>query len=386
MTAIAGTAVLVGLLSNTHWDYATDAGPPIDALIHGRLGDFFAARPAMGPFSLIFRAPFAAISLITGGGGPGDDYLWAYRFGVMPVIVAAGLVGLLLVREMERRGRPWQQRLVLAALFTINPVALRAVHFGHPEEILGGTLVVVAVLAALRERTVLVGVLLGLALATKQWALLAVVPTALALGWARLRKPLAVIGGLATLVLVPMVAAGAGTLIKTNTTLLFDIRNQFVLPASIWWPFTHDLAASTDTGKNQIPEWLGLAAHPLILVVGVALPLILARRVRQAPAERIFPLLALIFLLRCMLDPVDSSWYHVPFFMSLVAADALSGKVMPTLAATFFLQLMLVLRTSPAALCAVYLAWTIPFVVYLFLRASGNRLEAPALAVRALDH
>src|SRR5260370_22502783 len=51
---------------------------------------------------------------------------------------------------------------------------------GHREEILGGALAVAAVLLAVRGRTLLGALALGLALATKQWALLAVLPFLLA--------------------------------------------------------------------------------------------------------------------------------------------------------------------------------------------------------------
>src|SRR2546421_338648 len=80
--------------------------------------------------------------------------------------------GLVLAREMERRGRSWWIRLVVAGLCVVNPVTFKALWWGHPEEVLGAALCVGAVLAAGRGRTGTGGLLLGLAIATKQWALL----------------------------------------------------------------------------------------------------------------------------------------------------------------------------------------------------------------------
>jgi len=250
VSGIVGAAVVLGLMSNTDWDYPADAGPVIDDLIHLRLDAFAHARPVMGPLSLVFRAPFAALSLITGHGGPPDAYFNAYRFGVMPCVVVAGIFGMVLARLMRDQGRPPLARAAVIVLCTVNPVALRAIHFGHPEEILGATLATAAVVAALYKRSMAAGVLLALALLTKQWALLAALPVALALGWNRLRRPLVVTAGIVAVAAVPLLLGDAGSLITSNTKSLFDIRSQFVLPASIWWPFTHDLAVSDDSAKH----------------------------------------------------------------------------------------------------------------------------------------
>jgi hypothetical protein len=52
---------------------------------------------------------------------------------------------------------------------------------GHPEELLGAVLCIAAVLVAMRGRAVWAGVLLGLAIANKEWGLVAVGPVLLAL-------------------------------------------------------------------------------------------------------------------------------------------------------------------------------------------------------------
>ena len=40
-------------------------------------------------------------------------------------------------------------------------------------------------------------------------------------------------------------------------------------------------------------------------------------------------LLALLFLLRCLLDPVDNAYYHVPFLLSLMAWEGLVRRGLP---------------------------------------------------------
>jgi hypothetical protein len=95
VAALMATAAYLAWQSSSYWsgDYPVEAGPAIDSLIHGRLGDFLAERPLMGPLSLVLRAPFAALSLITGGGGKIDQYDAAYRLGVFPCALFGGAIG-----------------------------------------------------------------------------------------------------------------------------------------------------------------------------------------------------------------------------------------------------------------------------------------------------
>ena len=81
-------------------------------------------------------------------------------------------------RSASRRhaGACWSSSSLLG-----NPLTLKALEVGHPEELLGAALCVGAVLAALWQRPWLAAVLLGLALANKAWAVLAIGPVLLAL-------------------------------------------------------------------------------------------------------------------------------------------------------------------------------------------------------------
>ena len=58
---LAVVLVVSGLTSYLSWtatyDYSDDAGPPIDALIHGRIHEFLTAHAVMGPLSMIVLLP-----------------------------------------------------------------------------------------------------------------------------------------------------------------------------------------------------------------------------------------------------------------------------------------------------------------------------------------
>ena len=49
---------------------------------------------------------------------------------------------------------------------------------------------------------------------------------------------------------------------------------------------------------------------------------------RRTPDDAL-GLLALLFLLRCLLDPVDNAYYHVPFLLSLTAWEGLVRRGPP---------------------------------------------------------
>jgi hypothetical protein len=84
-------------------------------------------------------------------------------------------------------------------------------------------------------------------------------------------------------------------------------------------------------------------------------------------------LLALVMLMRCFLDPVNNGYYHVPFLLALIAADALAGYITPTIVAVIALEVTsrLAKHGDLALLCGVYLAWVLPFAVYLAGRTYG---------------
>jgi hypothetical protein len=365
--------------SNTEWDYPLDAGPPIDALAHGRIHEFLAARPIMGPFSIVLRAPFAAIAQLVGAGGSAHYYLDDYRFGVFPCLMAAGLFGIYVARAMGQDGRRKLAQAAVVVLAIVNPVTLRAVHFGHPEEVLGAALLAASAVAAVRGRPWIAAILVALAVANKQWAIIGlpavVLILVLSVGRERLKGPALALVGVGALLTVPLLIVDAGSLVKVFRGMA-DLRGSYVFPGDIWYPFAPDLsaqrAAHSMIGLKQMPDWLGLIARPLIVTMGLALPLLFARRVAADPQGRGLALLALVMLLRCALDPADNGYYHVPFFLALLAADGLSGgRFYATAAAFVVLQLPTTVQPSSEDLNAFYISWSIPFAIYLAGRAYG---------------
>ncbi|HWM12149.1 MAG TPA: glycosyltransferase 87 family protein [Solirubrobacteraceae bacterium] len=357
----AGASMEAGL------DYFSDASAAIDAIVRRDLDDFFANQPLMGGFSLLLRAPFVAAvfhsSLET-----------VYFAGALPCLLATVVLGLALARVAAERGQPALVQGLVAGLATINPITFRALHWGHPEELLGAALCVGAVLAALRERELLAGVLLGLAIATKQWALIAVLPVLLAAPARRLPL-LAIAGGLVALFYLPALVADSARFGEAGQAVAGqDGAGASTTPWSLWWPIA-EIGDSPLGERYMAPGWVGTLSHPLIVLLPIPLAALLWRRRDRRPDDALL-LLALLFLLRCLLDNWNNDYYHAPFFVSLLAWETLRRPGVPYLSLivaillglSFWPEQTRVFADSLDAaplLFAVYVAWAVPLALLL---------------------
>ena len=113
--------------------------------------------PAYGG-SLIMRAPFALAADAFGGGE-----VAVFRAVAVPCLLAGAALAVVLAASLLARGAGRGTVAIVVGLCAANPITLRALDIGHPEELLGAVLCAGAVLAALRGRSTLAGVLLGLA-------------------------------------------------------------------------------------------------------------------------------------------------------------------------------------------------------------------------------
>jgi hypothetical protein len=156
--------------------------------------------------------------------------------------------------------------------------------------------------------------------------------------------------------------------------------NEIFQPWQVWWFLgsTGEVIRGADgvvkEGYRAAPGWLSPISHPLI--VAVALPLsLLAWRRRSDPLL----LLALLFLLRCVLDPWNTAYYALPAIIVLVAWEAWRTERPPVFAlaltmATWATWQWVVPAASADVEALVYLGWSLPLVGLL-----AWRLYAPAL-------
>jgi hypothetical protein len=389
LVALAGSVAMAFSVANAG-DYPNQVGPAVRALAEGRLGDFFQLQPVYGAFSALVRAPLAAIALHFDGGE-----LLIYRLGALACLLPLVALGVLLARWTAERGQPAPVCVAACAFAVVNPATFAAVENGHPEEVLAGALVIGTALAAIRGRCVWTGLLLGLALTTKQWTALAVLPLLVVSGRGRRARVGVAAAAVAAALTLPLVLASPETF--GSNARATQGTTSYVSRFSVWWPLSSARTETVSLGnetrsvvRRKLPRSITGTGRPLAVILSIGLLYLYVRRSSPNTPEDVLALLALIFLLRCILDPLNNSYYHVAFLLSLLGWEGLRRSGLPVLTllsgaalwATFHDPLL-----GHAVLDnGFYLSWTASLVVWLALSIytprARNALRKP-LGARA---
>jgi hypothetical protein len=385
--AVLGSAAIawLGLYGFAWNDYEVEAKPAFDALVGGHLASFLSLAPVYGG-SLVERAPFALLPGLWGGGP-----LAVYRMVAVPCLAGGVALGVWLVARMRAEGHSTLARGVALGLCVANPLTLRALELGHPEELLGASLCVLAVLMAGTRRPLAAGLLLGLAIANKEWAVLAAGPVVLALPPGLRLRGVATATAVAGAVLAPLVLGGSGGFVS-STRAIASAPATIFQPWQIWWflghhgPLVHGLFGAPKPGYRVGPAWTGRVSHPLIVLVGALAAIALwrprARAAAQLPERDALLALALVMLLRCVLDTWDTGYYLLPFLMALLAWEVTQPSSRPPLLAlgTTVLAWLsfewLPGHGSADVQSAFFLAWSLPLAAGLGLSLYSRRRHA----------
>jgi hypothetical protein len=408
--ACTATMAWLGLYGFAWNDYEVEARGAFEALVHGQLTNFLRLTPAYGG-SLVLRAPFALLTDLWGGGE-----LAVYRMVALPCLVSAAVLGVWLMAAMRSHRQtlpgasaaehPALARGVALGLCVANPLTLRALELGHPEELLGASLCVAAVLLAGADRPVWAGLLLGAAVANKEWALPAIGPVLLALP-SRRGICLLVGTGVAGALLAPPALVRSGDFLAATRSTAAPSSGIFQ-PWQVWWfigrhgPVVRGLSGQIKPGYRTAPGWVGEVSHPLIVAVALPLSALLwlcrrgaavrTRNALQGGSRRDSPdhgalrspsagrrrneallLLALLMLLRCMLDIWDNVYYLLPFVLALTAWECLGDRGLPVLALAstalaWITFQWLPAHASPDLQSVFFLLWTVPLAAGLTVK------------------
>ena len=388
---------LVTLRAPGFGDYPTDAGPALGAIAHGHFGAFFSHQPAMGAVSLWVRAPFVILAAALH-----DSPLGVYRFGDLPCVLSVALAAAWMAQIAGRRGTSRIGQVLIVAVCLFNPLIDDALYFGHPEELLTASFAVGALLAAGQRRLVLAAVLAGLAVATKQWALLIVCPALLVLERERIRAALLMLAVAAGTTL-PLVI---GNFTAFRYTLNYIATAQGVTTNMSWlYPFSpakvvrlsYIFGGARNVNAHTVLAIVAELDHPLIIWLGVAIPfLVWLFRGRELSVEAMLLAVALVFVLRCALDPETEPYYHLALLFTLVALDATAGRRIPLAGLAGAAGAFTVLDRFPSyfsvqAVNLIYIATTL-IAAALLVRAlrgatpatatpgAGLELELPAVS------
>ena len=331
--ATAALLVLACLMGRDLSDWTFEARPAANALLAGHFAQFLHLAPIYGA-SLLLRAPFMALTKLWHGGA-----MAVYRLSAIPCMVALGALAAWLGMRMRARGRSRFACAVVVVLCAANPLARNALRYGHPEELLSAVLCVVAVLCALRGRAVWAAVLLGVAIADKQWAFIALGPMLVALPRHRLRAT-AITGAVAAALMAPFLL-GATSGFTGQAAAAGLQRTSLFFPFQIWWFFGSHVHNSALPGHplemfRVPPAWLGGLGHTLPILIMPPLTLLYARvrRGLRPWDTEVLLLLALLLALRCALDPWDNSYYSLGWMLAIIAWEALSRERPPVLSLT----------------------------------------------------
>jgi len=371
LLAFACAAALLALGSrHVFWaDYFVEAWPAYFHLRVDGVDAFLRLMPAYSGFVSLIGAPTALL-------GAGMD--WTFRLNAIPGVLA--LIGLAAALHARERAHA----LLAIVLVAGSPVAYLALDAGHPEDLLAAAAATAGVIAAVRTKATLAAVLLTIAVLAKQTAVLALLPAALALPKRKLR-----------VLVVPVIAAlavyGGLQLLRPGGAHTGIAAGSFFHPWQIWWPLgvPADAAwAAAGHGDITSPAWLAPIPHPLI--VALALPISLAwwwRAGHDRPREDALAVFALLALERCLLDPWNLGYYHLPLVLALVAWETEKRRppviALATTAAIWLTFRTFEVRTGMAPMF-MYLAWTLPLGAMLlrelFAKPARARGLAPAFA------
>jgi hypothetical protein len=334
-------------------DFYREAWPSYHALVDGHLLEFLRLGPAyIG--SLVLRAPFAVMPTLWGGGARA-----VYYASAVPCLVALAVFCTWQAAQPRRRGRiGWATRISPLVVAFFNPIVLMAMLIGHPEEILGAVLCVSGVVLAARGRAGWAGLLLGVAVANKTWALVAI-PAALVVMPSERRRAIIVMVAAAAAVLVPVMALRPSGFSSASTGAA--VGTMFYPHQLLWWFGPHSWVA-------QHSRWIivlaACACAGMWWVSGCT-----GLRSGRDTADACL-LLALVLLLRAALDPWDNLYYHVPFILALMAYEIRAGRT-PLLTLGYSLLLFVIipprgiLHISYAARAPVYAAFAVPTIAWL---------------------
>lgn len=348
---------------------ADNAGPPIDAIVHGRFALLPRLQTVKGLTSILWRVPFVATATVMGAGAR-VDYAVGAALCLLPLVWVAGW---LLGRDPTWRGLA--AAAIAALVMILGTSTCEAVRLGHPEEVLTAVLALGAVINAEADRRACAAVLLGLAIGTSEWALLAtpVVLWALPAGRGQALLVICVVAAACSLPL-PLLDFHAFQRADASIGPITTVHSM-----SVWWPLA--------TTAHQLP--LGMqrlqAAGIAFALAGGGLALgRLALTRSGAPFTRALDPMALLVLcglLRCILDPADLTYYFTAAVIPLAGWEVGRRQRLPILSVLFWVLQAACYETIPM-LGRSLVAVAEPVGIYVFI--AGTVLLAGYLAIQSV--
>lgn len=351
-----------------------NAGPGIAALLHGSLPGYVDHQPIIGLTSILLRLPVAWLAVHLGAGN-----LRVYQWGALACMVPLALLGAWLVAAPGLEPRQRVLRLLAVLIVVANPILSQELWLGHPEGTVAAVLAVGAVIAATRGRAGWAAVLLGLAIGTKEWAVIAAAPVLLTLPGQR-RKVVLIAGAMSVLLCASVWVADPDALLRS---LHGEGSSTSLNPLSLMWPLgspVHDQPIDV----RGIPFGLDRAGASLLMLTASLPPLALWYERARRRGARLDPLamLAMLGVLRCAVDSTHLEYYWIAALIPLAVWEAGLNRA-PLVTGLVTLRTWLLYgaigQLAPNELYAISLVTKIAIIAYLAHRA----MPVPSLVTRA---
>jgi hypothetical protein len=298
-----------------------NAGPGIEALVHGNLTGYLAHQPLIGLTTIVLRLPFAAL-----GSAFGASDLLVYKLGALACALPLALAAGWLLGDRTVPRRVCLLRLASIAIVIGGPLMRNTLEVGHPEDVTAAVAATAAVILAMRDQPRPSAIALGLAVGSKEWALIAVLPVMLALPHRRLEVA-GIAAGLAMLLVgLPWLAdpAAAGRALHAQ-------RTNYLGPLSPMWPVAipiRTLRGGYVPAARMIPWGLmrtGAAALQLGAAVLAGGAWYLSLRLRGLRCNPLC-LLAMLAAVRCICDTAGQEYYWLALLIPVAAWECLENR------------------------------------------------------------
>lgn len=313
--------------------HAYPLAPPLYPLLSGgfaalfRLGHSAAfPTPAMlGPHcSTAFRAISRWVSL---------SNVWRSTLKIGYLSWFGLLGGVVALLRAAGRGRSGWEPVTLVLVACASPAFMAIQTYFHPQDILATGLGLAGVACVLKSRWLWAGVLLGLALATQQFALLIIVPLMIVTPRGARMKLVASAVGAAAVIDLPFVIATSGRAAKevlVGTGLFATIGDTLIADLKI---------------RGSL---LTIMSRGLPIGIAILLAWWLARRIGSRALEPValVSLVATSLSLRLVFEVHLWGYYFLAVAVALIALDAVGGRFRGTLIAWLAL-VMLVFNPIP---------------------------------------
>lgn len=228
------------------------------------------------------------------------------------------LASVIILLRTAGRGRNGWEAVTVLLLAMIPPVWMSLAEYFHPQDLIAMGCILIAVSSAVKGRWVFVGVLLGMAFASQQFALLAIAPILVVAP--RSRRPWLIASIIFTVGVIdgPFILATSGRALKTavfgsNRVTIFSHHRSHASGGTVLF------ATHLEGGA------LFFVARALPVVCAFAISLWVARRLgpRITELETLLSLLATALCMRLVFEENLFGYYFMALAVTLLCIDAL---------------------------------------------------------------